>query len=230
MGFDVAASATATDGVPLDRPVRSGWRRRRGASARSGGRPVVRYDLSDADAARVSAASSAWRSCSGRRARARCCSRSVACRSCATATPRRCANPREDLKLLASTRSAARAWTRGRATASSTGTAACTGRRASTLRRQRDPLVARRQPPDHDHGPRDPIGGSPMSFLIDPPWLYANGRARAHEPTRLRSPPARWRFLGRQHPALSQPALDAAGCGACAAPTAGATGCSTPAC
>ena len=91
------------------------------------------------------------------------------------------------------------------------------------LRRQRDPLVARRQPPDHDHDPRDPIGGSPMSFLIDPPWLYANGRAlaRTSRPAAARGVAARWPFLGREHPALPQPALDEAGVARCAAPTSG---------
>ena len=73
------------------------------------------------------------------------------------------------------------------------------------LRRQRDPVLARRQPADHDHDPRDPIGGPSMSFLIDPPWLYANGRAIART---SRPAPARRRhdggLLGRQHPALPQ--------------------------
>ena len=75
-----------------------------------------------------------------------------------------------------------------------------------------------------------------MSFLIDPPWLYANGRAYAAlRPSsaqgRTAAPPAprRWPCSG---PSASRSTSTAAGrsrSGRRAAPRTGATGCSTPA-
>ena len=51
-----------------------------------------------------------------------------------------------------------------------------------------------------------------MSFLIDPPWLYANGRIAAElpEPTQKPLTAATARGLPRdEHPPVPQPAVDA---------------------
>ena len=74
-----------------------------------------------------------------------------------------------------------------------------------------------------------------MSFLIDPPWLYANGRAyaalapeRAQGRTAAAAGAATMAvFWARERLALPQPPLDAADLGGCAARATGATGCST---
>ena len=70
-----------------------------------------------------------------------------------------------------------------------------------------------------------------MSFLIDGPWLYANGRATPAPATR-RPPLAAGTLaglLGGERPALPRPPLDAPDLARPAARAAGATGCSTPA-
>ena len=151
----------------------------RGRVRSLGGRPVVRYDLSDTDAARVQAglerlAELFWA------AGATACLLPLARRpelrpgeSIPDLRP-------QDLKLMAfhplgsarmDARPEPRRPRRRRARARDGG--------RLRLRRQRGPVLARRQPPDHDHDPRDQIGPPPMSFLIDGPWLYANGRAIA---------------------------------------------------
>ena len=144
-----------------------------------GGRPVVRYDLSDTDAARVKAglerlaelfwAAGAKRVLLPLARQARAAPGRVAPRP----PP---AGPQADGLPPARQRAHGRAPQprrprRERARARDGG--------RLRLRRQRGPVLARRQPPDHDHDPRNQIGPSPMSFLIDGPWLYANGRAIA---------------------------------------------------
>ncbi len=143
-----------------------------------GGRPVVRYDLSDTDNARVRPGSTARGAVPGR-------GRDV--RAAAAGAQAHAFHPLGSARMDArpEPRRARREPARPRR------------RQRLRLRRQRGSLLARRQPPDHDHDPRDPIGPPPMSFLIDGPWLYANGRAIARATDNPhRSPPARWRCSG----------------------------------
>ena len=83
--------------------------------------------------------------------------------------------------------------------------------------------------------PPDADGGARLSFLIDPPWLYANGRAYAAARARTGAGPHAAAagaatmavVLGRERLALPQQAVDAAGSGRRAGPATAATGCST---
>ena len=152
------------------------------------GRPLVRYDLSDTDTARVrTGLEKPGRAVLGRRRAARPAAPGPQAGAAPGRGDPRPPPPRPQADGLPPARHRAH----GRA-----GPAPRRPRRPRPrardggrlrLRRQRGPLLARRQPPDHDHDPRDQIGPPLMSFLIDGPWLYANGRAiaRTGHPTEL---------------------------------------------
>ena len=175
-------------------------------------RRIVRYDLNRHDAAtRSCAGSSASPSCSSPPARARSSCRSPA-RPSSTEAAAAPAPAGRDLKLMAfhPLGTAARRPRRRRSTPT------CSVRGIEHLyvvRRQRGPDRARRQPAADHHGPRDPTGRAPVSFLIDPPWLYANGRIAAECPSRRASRSTAATVAHRscvdEHLAVPQPAVDA---------------------